>query len=91
MKRKDKIKDAVSLKAQTIAHNKLSEDAGVKVSEHTRGYWKKEALRYNQQLEDIIRKANFPDSYMKKIDKEAKDRGQKLYLKKKDELNKEQS
>jgi dissimilatory sulfite reductase (desulfoviridin) alpha/beta subunit len=87
MKRKGRLKDAVSLRAQTIAHHKLSEDDKIKVSEHTRSYWKKEALKYAQQLEDIIRKVDFPESYMEKIDKEAAEKGRKLYLKRKKELS----
>jgi dissimilatory sulfite reductase (desulfoviridin) alpha/beta subunit len=87
MKRKSKIKDAVSLKAQAIVHDKLSEDADVDVSEHTKDYWKKEALKYRQQMEDIIRKAGFPESYLEEIDRQAREKGRRLYLKKKKELN----
>lgn len=89
MKRKKKIKDAVSLKTQSIAHEKLSQDNEIEVKEETREYWKKEATHYQQQLDEIIDKAGFPDAYIQKIGEEARERGNRLYKKRKQELAKE--
>jgi predicted metal-dependent phosphoesterase TrpH len=89
MGRKKKINDAVSLKAQEEVHSRLSEDSEIKTKNHTKEYWQKEATQYHKQLEEIIKKARFPESYLKEIEEEGKKRGQQLYEKRKKELEKE--
>ncbi len=84
--RKKKIKDAISLKAQGDAHEKLAEDPDVDVGEHTKKYWKKEAVEYHHQLEKIIERAQFPQIYIEEIEQKGKERGEKLYQKKKEKV-----
>ncbi len=86
MDRKRRMKDAISLKAQEDAHKKLADDPDVNVKEHTREYWKKEAIGYHRQLEGIIEKARFPDSYIKELEEEGKRKGEQLYQKRKRDL-----
>jgi len=54
MKRKKKMKDAVSLKAQAVAHEKLAENGDIEVKEETRTYWRNEATGYQRELDEII-------------------------------------
>lgn len=90
MDRKKKIKDAISLKAQEEAHKKLANNGDVDVKEHTREYWRKEAIGYHRQLEEIIEKARFPQKYIEEIERKGKEEAERLYQKKKQKIGKQE-
>lgn len=86
MGRKKKLKDVASLMVQSKAHSMLADDRDVDVKSHTRKFWRRESTRYQEQIDEIIDKARFPESYLHELEYESQKKAQKIYLKKKKEI-----